>query len=47
VESHWLHIEGETTEVTPLVPDQRLTKVVDGKKVTLSFDHIMAGMRFI
>lgn len=44
VESHWIHIDGETAEVKPLVPDQKLTKVVEGKKVTLSFDHIMAGM---
>ncbi len=44
VESQWVHIDGETAEGIPLVLDQKLTKVVNGKKVTLSFDHIMAGM---
>jgi len=44
VESHWVQIEGQSAEVKALVPDQNLTKVVDGKKVTLSFNHLMAGM---
>lgn len=44
VESHWVQIEGKTAKDQPLVPDQELTKVVDGKKVTLSFDHLMAEM---
>jgi hypothetical protein len=44
VETHWQHVEGEEAKEEPLVPDQELTKVVDGKKVSLSFDHLMAGM---
>ncbi|MBV7506244.1 hypothetical protein KW850_13345 [Bacillus sp. sid0103] len=44
VESHWVRIEGKTAAPNPLIPDQKLTKVEDGKKVTLTFDHMMAGM---
>jgi hypothetical protein len=44
VESHWVQIEGEAPEGKPLVPDQKLTKVVDGKQVKLTFDQMMAGM---
>jgi len=44
IESHWVQIEGKTVKEKPLVPDRKLTKVVDGKKVTLSFDDLMAGM---
>jgi len=42
IESHWQHVEGEAAKEEPLVPDQELTKVVDGKKVSLTFDHLMA-----
>jgi hypothetical protein len=44
VESHRLHIAGKPARAIPLVPDKELTKVVDGKKVTLSFDKMRAGM---
>lgn len=44
VEKHWLHVEGPEPKPVPIVPDRTLTKVVDGLKITLSFDHIMADM---
>ncbi|EKN71556.1 putative secreted protein [Neobacillus bataviensis LMG 21833] len=43
IESHWQHVEGVAAQEEPLVPDQELTKVVDGKKVTLSFSQLTAG----
>ncbi|WML57985.1 hypothetical protein [Neobacillus sp. PS2-9] len=43
VETHWLQIEGEEGTAVPLVPDKELSHVVEGKKVALSFDHLMAG----
>ncbi|MBO0959281.1 hypothetical protein J1P26_06005 [Neobacillus sp. MM2021_6] len=43
IESHWQHVEGEAAQEVPLVPDQELVKVVDGKKVTLSFSQLKAG----
>ncbi|MDR7002977.1 hypothetical protein [Neobacillus niacini] len=44
VEKHWMHIDGPVPKSTPLIPVQKLTKVVDGLKITLSFDHLMAEM---
>jgi hypothetical protein len=44
VEKHWLHIDGPVPKAIPIVPDHNLTKVIDGLKITLSFDHIMAEM---
>jgi hypothetical protein len=43
VENHWVHVEGEAADEEPLVPDKELTKVVDGKKVSLSFSQLEAG----
>ncbi|MDF2791985.1 MAG: hypothetical protein K0S80_5087, partial [Neobacillus sp.] len=43
VESHRLQIDGKPAKEIPLVPDKELTKVVDGKKVTLSFDKMRTG----
>lgn len=43
IETHWVHVEGDTAEAEPIVPDEKLTKVVDGKKVSLSIDHLEAG----
>ncbi|WP_026573554.1 hypothetical protein [Bacillus sp. UNC438CL73TsuS30] len=44
VEKHWLHIDGPIPKSKPLIPDQKLTTMVDGLKITLSFDHLMAEM---
>lgn len=44
VQRHWVHVEGDVPAAVPIEPDKHMTKVIDGKKVTLSFDHIMAGM---
>lgn len=43
VESHWLTIEGEKGKSVPLVPDKKLDQNVAGKRVALSFDHLMSG----
>ncbi|MED3563323.1 hypothetical protein [Bacillus xiapuensis] len=44
VEKHWIHIDGPIPKSKPLIPDQKLTTVVDGLKISLSFDHLMAEM---
>lgn len=38
IEEHWLHVNGTTPASPPIAPEKKLTKVVDGTKVTLSFD---------
>ncbi|WP_042454803.1 hypothetical protein [Neobacillus dielmonensis] len=40
VETHWLQVEGEPADFGPIVPDKKLTKKVNGKEVTLSFDQL-------
>jgi major membrane immunogen (membrane-anchored lipoprotein) len=42
--TQWLTVQGNAAAPQPIEPDQSLTKVVDGKEVTLSFDHLMANM---
>lgn len=42
--SQWFTVQGNTPTPKPIVPDATLPKVVDGKAVTLSFDHLMANM---
>lgn len=44
LQRHWIHVEGVAPAQESIEPDKHMTKVIDGKKVTLSFDHIMAGM---
>jgi hypothetical protein len=44
VENHTITVQGNQPQPSPLQPDMNLTKVIDGKEVTLSFDHIMANM---
>jgi hypothetical protein len=44
VQSHWLHIGGPVQKSERLQPDSSLTKTTNCKQVTLSFDHLMAGM---
>ncbi|WP_251554505.1 hypothetical protein [Neobacillus muris] len=41
VETHWLHVEGATADEEAIVPDEKLTKVVDGKEVSLTFDKLV------
>ncbi|WP_413300681.1 hypothetical protein AA0X95_19220 [Bacillus sp. 1P10SD] len=38
IENHWLTVEGSVTPSEPIKPDANLTKVIDGTKVSLSFD---------
>ncbi|BBH20287.1 hypothetical protein Back11_16320 [Paenibacillus baekrokdamisoli] len=40
----WVTIQGSVPAQQAIIPDTSLTKTVDGKEVTLSFDHLMAGM---
>ncbi|WP_261305483.1 hypothetical protein [Paenibacillus andongensis] len=42
--SQWITVQGELPSQKSIEPDATLTKVVDGKEVTLSIDHLMAGM---
>lgn len=44
VAQHVLHISGEKPAAMPIVPDTSLTKTINGKEVTLTFDHVMARM---
>ncbi|MCY9663018.1 hypothetical protein P5G65_18345 [Paenibacillus chondroitinus] len=44
VQTHWVTIKGKEPKMAVLQPDTSLTKEVDGKEVTLAFDHLMAGM---
>ncbi|MDN3017387.1 hypothetical protein PH210_14400 [Paenibacillus sp. BSR1-1] len=43
VESHWLQVEGAPAKEVPLVADKKLTKLVEDKKVSLSFENLTAG----
>jgi Cu+-exporting ATPase len=40
---NWTHVEGEAAKQQPIQPETNLTKVVDGKQVTLSFDNLAAN----
>lgn len=42
--SAWTTVQGDAPQATAISPDAKLTKVTDGKEVTLAFDHLMAGM---
>jgi hypothetical protein len=41
--SQWFTVQGNTSASTAIHPDATLTKVIDGKEVTLSFDQLMAN----
>ncbi|NQX60018.1 hypothetical protein [Paenibacillus qinlingensis] len=41
--SQWITVQGEQSAQKSIDPDTSLTKLVDGKEVTLSIDHLMAG----
>ncbi len=42
--SQWITVQGEAVAQQPIEPESTLTKVVDGKRITLSIDHLMANM---
>lgn len=42
VKNHTVTVEGEKAQTTPLKPDENLTKIVEGKEITLSFDELKA-----
>lgn len=41
--SAWVSVEGKTQASAPIAADAKLTKTMDGKEVTLSFDRLKAG----
>jgi hypothetical protein len=41
--SEWVKVEGQTTPPSPVKPDSKLTKSVDGKEITLTIDQLQAG----
>ncbi|MGO4269311.1 hypothetical protein AB4Z22_05595 [Paenibacillus sp. TAF58] len=44
IQTHWVTINGQQKKEEKLLPDTDLTKRVGDKEVTLSFNHLMAGM---
>lgn len=42
--SQWITVQGDPVAQQPIEPESQLSKVVDGKKVTLSIDDLMANM---
>lgn len=42
--TQWVTVQGDAPKPIAIEPDTNLTKVVDGKEITLSFDHMMSGM---
>lgn len=42
-ETHWIQVGGDKGTPAPIQPDTSLTKAVDGKEVTLSFDKLQTG----
>jgi hypothetical protein len=44
IKSQWIRVPGASPTAKPIEPDASLTKVIDGKEVTLSFNHLMANM---
>jgi hypothetical protein len=38
IENHWIKVQGTPPPSVPIEPDSTLTKVINGTKVTLSFD---------
>lgn len=42
-ESQWVTVSGTAPSAQPLKPETNLTKVVEGKEVTLSFDKLQSG----
>ncbi len=42
-ESQWITVKGDIPKQSPLQPETKLTKVVEGTHVTLSIDQLQAG----
>jgi hypothetical protein len=42
--TQWMTVQGSASKAATIKPDKNLTKIVDGKEITLSFDHMMSGM---
>ncbi|WP_282937200.1 hypothetical protein [Paenibacillus sp. RC67] len=41
--SQWMTVQGETPKPEAIQPDTTLTKVIDGKEITLTYDPLKAG----
>ncbi|QGQ99083.1 hypothetical protein EHS13_31500 [Paenibacillus psychroresistens] len=44
VQAHWVTVADTSARPIVLVPDKQLFRIVDDIEVSLSFDHLMAGM---
>jgi hypothetical protein len=42
-QTHWVHVAGEQPAAEAIEPETMLTKTVEGKEVTLTFDKLQAG----
>jgi major membrane immunogen (membrane-anchored lipoprotein) len=42
--TQWVTVQGDAPKPISIKPEANLTKIVDGKEITLSFDHLMSGM---
>ncbi|MGM0715052.1 hypothetical protein ACWKW1_25450 [Brevibacillus parabrevis] len=42
-ESQWITVSGQAPSPSQLQPDKNMTKVVEGKEVTLAFDKLQSG----
>jgi hypothetical protein len=38
----WIHVDGKLADPLPVVPDEKLDKIVDGKRVTLALEGLEA-----
>lgn len=42
-EQHWVQAGKESTALTAVTPDASMTKIIDGKEITLSFNKLESG----
>ncbi|MGE6257391.1 hypothetical protein ACQKCU_05670 [Heyndrickxia sporothermodurans] len=47
IEDHWIHVDGEQSNEPAIAPETELTKVIDGKKIKLSFDNKLKAKKNI
>lgn len=47
IEDHWVNVQGTPPASVPIEPDTTLSKVIDGTKVTLSFDEKLVARKNI
>jgi hypothetical protein len=47
IEDHWLTVQGTPPTPKPIVPEEKRTKIIDGTKITLSFDEKLESKKNI